>query len=133
MTLDSSTICVRVPTHDCDIVLSFSCGKELLIQCRPSNADINYEGSLDIILPNDQPVACYKGDDLQVSSEFHAPHIRVAKQLVLELPKHTELDLPADDPEVLSKAQECLDQRLVLTKHRIVDQMIEECGCDPPP
>lgn len=53
-----------------------------------------------------------------------------------------ELGLPVDDDEVLFQAQEYLDsgelpsatreRAPVLTKHRIVDQMIEECGCDPP-
>ena len=79
---------VKVPKHDCDIVLQFACGEEINIQCRPSNADECYEGSLDIILPVDQTVTCWEGDDMQPSQQVgDQPETRKAKQLVLEMPK----------------------------------------------
>lgn len=78
---------VRLPDHDCDIVLKFPSGKELLIQARPSNADVNYNGSLDIVLPDNQAVILWEGDEMQAAkaTDPKLPHERVAKQLVTEL------------------------------------------------
>lgn len=79
-------IAVDVPTCDCDITLRFANGECVTVQCRPSNADVNYNGSLDIILPKDQAVTCWQGDDMASAPEHGAEHIRLAKQLVMELP-----------------------------------------------
>ena len=83
---------VRVPNCDCDIVLQFPCGKAIIVQCRPSNADEGYEGSLDIVLPEDQTVTCWEGDEMKAAKQVSRgqSHIRRAKQLVLELPKQGE-------------------------------------------
>jgi hypothetical protein len=82
-----STQLIKIPENDCDIVLQFPSGKELHIQCRPSNADINYNGSLDIILPEDMSVTNWQGDDMHpaplVNRRDKCTHF--AKQLVLEL------------------------------------------------
>lgn len=85
---------VKVPKCDCDIVLEFPCGKELTIQCRPSNADRNYNGSLDIILPENDVVTCWIGDDMKDAPKAKGcrAHERLAKQLVMELPGEHEDD-----------------------------------------
>jgi hypothetical protein len=78
---------VKAPKHDFDVVIQFPNGTELVIQARPSNADINYNGSLDIILPDDTPVTCWKGDDMEAApKDRRLEHVRRAKQLVCELP-----------------------------------------------
>ena len=59
----------------------------MTIQARPSNADVNYNGSLDIILPDDQCVTNWKGDDMEAAPGIKGQaHTRKAKQLVTELP-----------------------------------------------
>ncbi len=81
-----SSFRIPVPETDSDIVIVFPNGKELLIQLRPSNADINYSGSLDIILPENTVVTCFK-DGLEVAPQvLGSPCTRFAKQLVCELP-----------------------------------------------
>lgn len=84
----SSEIKVHIPYHDCDVILVFPNGKELAVQLRPSNADVHYNGSLDIILPEDTCVTCWKGDDMEAApaAGSNIPHERIAKQLVLQLP-----------------------------------------------
>lgn len=81
---------VDLPAHDADVVIRFPGGKELLIQARPSNADVNYNGSLDIVLPDDTVVTNWRGDDMESAPEAFPgrgrPHERTAKQLVVELP-----------------------------------------------
>lgn len=79
---------VEVPKHDCDVIVVFPGGKELAIQLRPSNGDIGYNGSLDIILPLDSVVTNWRGDDMEPAPQFGAdcPEIRIAKQLVTDLP-----------------------------------------------
>jgi hypothetical protein len=81
---------VNVPEGDCDVILNLPSGKQVVVQLRPSNADTNYNGSLDIILPEDTLVACYIGDDLEPAPEAQLmrgrKHERRAKQLVMELP-----------------------------------------------
>lgn len=62
---------IKMPKHDADVVLVFPGGQELLIQARPSNADGDYPGSLDIVLPDDQAVTNWKGDDMA-----NAPQVR---------------------------------------------------------
>lgn len=75
------------PDHDFDLVIVFPSGKEVLIQARPSNADMNYNGSLDIVLPNTQAVTNWDGDDMQPAKGVSKqPWTRLAKQLVTELP-----------------------------------------------
>lgn len=78
----------EMPKHDADVVVVFPGGKELIIQARPSNADEGYNGSLDIILPDDQVVINLKGDDMEPApaADEKCNNTRVAKQLVTELP-----------------------------------------------
>lgn len=79
---------INIPDNDCDITLKFKNGKEITIQCRPSNADVGYEGSLDIILPENQSVICWEGDNLEPAKASHenCPNERIAKQLCIEMP-----------------------------------------------
>jgi len=79
---------VLVPNHDCDVVLVFPNGETLTVQCRPSNADENYNGSLDIILWDNEAVTCWEGDDMKVAPPVSkgSQHERLAKQLVMTLP-----------------------------------------------
>ncbi len=79
---------IDVPDIDYDITLRFPTGKEIEIQTRPSNATETSRGSLDIILPTDQAVTCWEGDDMQPAPAYDWPmdHVRIAKQLVLDLP-----------------------------------------------
>lgn len=83
-------IVVQLPKHDADVVIEFPGGEQLTIQARPSNADVDYNGSLDIILPTDQAVTNWRGDDMEPAPEFHPegqhPETRYAKQLVTDLP-----------------------------------------------
>jgi hypothetical protein len=72
---------------DEDIILQFPSGKTLEIQLRPSNADVDYNGSLDIILPENQVVTCWWGDDMTPSPMLRESHTRWAKQLVMDLPE----------------------------------------------
>ena len=83
-----SEVNVQVPDHDCDIHIKLTNGKTVTVQLRPSNADVNYNGSLDIILPEDTVVTCWEGDDMQAAKAVSArrQHERMTKQLVLELP-----------------------------------------------
>jgi len=82
-----SEISVKVPDHDSDVAIVFPNGKKLLIQCRPSNAEVNYNGSLDIILPYDNIVTCWRGDDMEAAPAVeNRQYERRAKQLVTELP-----------------------------------------------
>jgi hypothetical protein len=85
-----SEFCIPVPDHDCDIVLQLPGNKELIVQLRPSNADVNYNGSLDIILPENTIISCFEGDDLQPAKTPKGnkvrSHEKFAKQLVCELP-----------------------------------------------
>ena len=94
---------VELPKWDADVVIVFPGGEELVVQARPSNADVNYNGSLDIILPTDQVVTARKGDDME-----HAPAIYpeycpqatrcVAKQLAMNLPGNYD-DTPTFCPQ----------------------------------
>lgn len=77
---------VEVPDHDCDITLQFPSGKDVVVQARPSNADTNYNGSLDIILHDNTHVICWYGDDMADAPEGSRPHERLCKQLCTELP-----------------------------------------------
>lgn len=81
-------IVVPVPVGDHDIVLKFPNERELRVQLRPSNADIGYNGSLDIILDRDELVCCWAGDDMQPSKapDETRQHERRSKQLVMTLP-----------------------------------------------
>ena len=56
---------VKIPAHDCDVTLIFPNGKQLIVQCRPSNAEGDYPGSLDIILPDNQWVTNWEGDEMK--------------------------------------------------------------------
>ena len=80
---------VKVPDIDCDVILQFPSGKEIVIQSRPSNGDGDkYNGSLDIILPYNMNVVCWEGDEMTPSKASHPdlPEERFAKQLVAEIP-----------------------------------------------
>jgi len=80
---------VEMPENDCDVILVFPSGKEITIQSRPSYADGDYAGSLDIILPECTCVICWKGDNMEPAPEANGPefpHERMAKQLIIELP-----------------------------------------------
>lgn len=81
------SIPVKLPKHDCDVVIEFPGGKTLTIQARPSNADTNYNGSLDIILPDNQVVTNWEGDDMKPAMQSGKQACtRFAKQLVTDLP-----------------------------------------------
>lgn len=79
---------INLPKDDADVTLVFPGGEKLVVQARPSNADGNYNGSLDVILPDDSLVTVFRGDDLDKSEAPDAsrPHERVGKQIVSELP-----------------------------------------------
>jgi hypothetical protein len=87
-----SNIEVDVPQYDCDITLKFPSGKVIVIQARPSNAEADYNGSLDFILPENMGVTNWIGDDMEPAPMVDdgvvsgADHYRLAKQLVIELP-----------------------------------------------
>jgi len=77
---------VRVPKHACDVAIVFPGGEQMVLQLRPENADVGYNGSLDIILPTNQWVTAWEGEDMQVARAGQRSHIRFAQQLVTELP-----------------------------------------------
>lgn len=84
---DFKEIRVVAPIHDADVIIELPGGEEITVQLRPSNADENYNGSLDVILPHDTSVVCWKGDDMEDSpQDGNKPNCRIAKQLVCELP-----------------------------------------------
>lgn len=79
---------IHLPEADCDIVLVFPNGEELELQHRPSNADVDYNGSFDIILPHNTPVFTYLGDNLEPSKCAYVgqEHMRRCKQIVFAIP-----------------------------------------------
>ena len=81
-------IIVDVPKIDCDVMIKLPGGVDCIqVQLRPSNADTNYNGSLDVILPRDQAVTLWSGDSMQPSTAVEAdPNTRIGKQIVTELP-----------------------------------------------
>ncbi len=80
---------VKIPDQtDWDVTLKFPNGKELLIQGRISNADKGYNGSLDIILPEDQDVTCFEGDNMTPAKAKY--NCLFTKQLMMELPYNEE-------------------------------------------
>lgn len=81
-------IIVDVPKIDCDVMIKLPGGVDWIqVQLRPSNADTNYNGSLDVILPRNQAVTLWSGDDMQPSTAVEAdPNTRIGKQIVTELP-----------------------------------------------
>lgn len=79
-------IIVDVPKIDCDVMIKLPGGVDWIqVQLRPSNADTNYNGSLDVILPRDQAVTCWSGDSMRPSQPTDDPNTRIGKQLVTEL------------------------------------------------
>jgi hypothetical protein len=86
--MEFSNLRICIPTHDCDVAIELPGGKEITLQFRPSNADVHYNGSLDIILPDNDIVSCFEGDDLKKAEtpENCRPHEKLAKQLVCTLP-----------------------------------------------
>lgn len=78
---------IEVPENDCDITLRFPSGKEVVIQSRPSNADGDYLGSLDFILPENQLVTCWVGNDMKSAPapNQERQHERLTKQIVTNL------------------------------------------------
>lgn len=86
---------ITVPNNDNDVHIKMPGGKVLTIQFRPSNADTNYNGSLDIILPEDATVTSWKGDDMEDAPAVgEHPHIRLSKQLATELPWNPDTSVP---------------------------------------
>jgi len=79
---------IKLPKHDCDVVLVFPGGKTLTVQMRPGNADVNYNGSLDVIYPDNSILTIWDGDDMKDSKapDKKRQHERVGKQIVTELP-----------------------------------------------
>jgi hypothetical protein len=85
--IDYDNQTVILPDCDCDVILVFPSGKQMEIQCRPSNADEGYNGSLDIVLPEDMPVICWEGEDMKPASQIgDQPEYRRVRQIVTELP-----------------------------------------------
>ncbi len=84
---------IDLPNHDCDVTIRFPGGKELVVQVRPSNGDIDYNGSLDIILPDNTVVTNWVGEDMEAAPVGNGcrEHERFARQLVMELPGDYEL------------------------------------------
>ena len=81
---------VKIPKHDCDVVLQWPGGQKLLIQVRRSTADINdYGGSLDVVLPHNVCVTNCAGDDMAPAPSYGPgrEHARVAKQLIVGMPE----------------------------------------------
>ena len=96
MPYEFKSIEVSLPKHDADVVILFPGGKKLTIQARPSNADTRmdgtiYNGSLDIILPENAFVTNWEGDEMAAAPEGSRPNVRIAKQLVTELPGDYEV------------------------------------------
>lgn len=79
---------ISIPDGDNDVILVFPNGKEIHIQIRPSNADTNYNGSLDICLPEPATVTTWQDMDLTDSTRTLAgrEHIRTVQQLSMEIP-----------------------------------------------
>lgn len=79
---------VNVPDCDCDILLLFPRNRQkMTIQVRPSNADLNYAGSLDILLPEEQPVTMFLGEDMEPAEKVgNKEHVRTTDQITMELP-----------------------------------------------
>jgi len=72
---------VKIPSHDSDVNLILPNGRVIILQFRPSNADIDTNGSLDIILPECQDMVVYENDYLENSS-----CVNKVKQITTELP-----------------------------------------------
>jgi hypothetical protein len=79
---------ITIPDQDNDVVLVFPNGKEVHIQIRPSNADVNYNGSLDICLPDQNMMTAWSDMDLTASpcGKDGQEHIRLVQQIALEIP-----------------------------------------------
>ena len=79
---------IKIPkSGDWDVILEFSNGETLEIEGRKSNSDTNYNGSLDIILPNNTNVTLFEGDNLKNAvPDTKIKNCLLAKQLVAELP-----------------------------------------------
>lgn len=107
---DFSEIRVRVPRHDADVVIVFPGGKEICIQSRPSNADAEYNGSLDIVLPENREVTTWKNDDMEPSETIREErqHERYMKQIAMELPGNFDWhdDIELSDGGVIEAPEE---------------------------
>ena len=82
---------VNIPDDDIDVTLVFPSGKKVVIQARPSNGHTDedgnvYNGSLDIILPEENSVTVWSGVYMQDSKETDDANTRLGDQIVLELP-----------------------------------------------
>jgi hypothetical protein len=86
--MEYKEIVVEMPKHDCDVSIRFPGGPILTVQARPSNADTNYNGSLDIILPQNQLVTSWIGEDMEEAPapDYKRQHERTTMQLVTDLP-----------------------------------------------
>lgn len=76
------------PDHDFDLNIKFPSGKVVSIQARPSNADDDgYNGSLDIVLPENQPVTNWLLERMEPAPLVdNLPECHNAGQLGMELP-----------------------------------------------
>lgn len=77
---------IYMERDDIDIDLVFESGAVITLQHRPSNADTDYKGSFDVILPDDTIVNAYTGDLAPSRSVEGADYARICNQLVLEIP-----------------------------------------------
>jgi len=78
---------IEIPEHDFDLTLKFSSGKVIHLQHRPSNADTNYNGSFDIIMPEDVIICTFKGEELEPSETVgDLPNQHLCQQIVFEIP-----------------------------------------------
>ena len=79
---------ITIPDGDNDVILVFPNGKEIHIQIRPSNADVNYNGSLDICLPDQNIMTAWSDMDLTAApcGKDGKEHIRLVQQIALEIP-----------------------------------------------
>ena len=72
---------IKIPKYDSNVNIELPDGNILLLQFRPSNADIDTRGSFDIILPKRQDIVIYKSDSLT-----KPVFVNRVKQITTELP-----------------------------------------------
>lgn len=79
---NNRTARVHLPGRDCEVVLVFPGGAELLARVRPNS------GCVEVVLPGTRAVACYRGDDgVPAPRAIHGlQHERLAQRIVLPLP-----------------------------------------------
>lgn len=114
---------VNAPPNDCDIVIIMPGGSRIVLQLRPSNAEEDYNGSLDILLPRNQWVSCFQGDNLHPATTSVGGEL-FAKQLVTELP----------GKETLSEKEKRISTTLgtILKELKYVHSIVGTIGEDQP-